>query len=86
MCSLVMILCSRDLLVMSLSTITIRTLNSSRLAVRGVGIGPAGPVLAGPLFLKVKTNFHFTELKQVINRSASVIFGLVRLIILCYNR
>ena len=40
---------------------------------RGVGIGPAGPVLAGPFYKK-----------QVINRSSSVIFGLV-LIILCYN-
>ena len=28
---------------------------------KGVGTGPAGPVLAGPLFLKVKTKFHFTK-------------------------
>ena len=51
----------------------------------GVGAGPAGPVLAGPLLFKVKINFHFCK-KQVINRSASVIFRLVRLIILLYNR
>ena len=51
---------------------------------RCVGIGPAGPVLAGPLFLKVKTKVPFYK-KQVINRSAGVIFGLVRLIILRYN-
>ena len=25
--------------------------------------GPVGQILAGPLFLKVKTNFHFTESK-----------------------
>ena len=30
---------------------------------RGVGIGLAGPVLAGPLFLKVKTKFQFTKSK-----------------------
>ena len=38
-------------------------------------------VLAGPVFLKVKMKFNFCK-KQVINKSASVIFGLVRLIIL----
>ena len=37
---------------------------------RGVGGGPAGPVLAGPLFIKVKTKFHFA--KSVINKSASI--------------
>ena len=50
----------------------------------GVGAGPAGPVLAGPLLFKVKIKFHFCK-KQVMNRSASVIFRLVRLIILLYN-
>ena len=49
---------------------------------KGVGTSSAGPVLAGPLFLKVKTKFHFTK-KQVINKSAKVIFGLV---ILQYSR
>ena len=51
----------------------------------GVGEGPAGPVLAGPLLFKVKIKFHFCK-KQVINRSATVIFRLVKLIILLYNR
>ena len=51
----------------------------------GVGAGPAGPVLAGPLLFMVKVKFHFCK-KQVVNRSASVIFRLVRLIILLYNR
>ena len=51
----------------------------------GVGAGPAGQVLAGPLLFKVKIKFHFCK-KQVINRNANVIFRLVRLIILLYNR
>ena len=42
---------------------------------------PTTPVLAGPVFLKVKIKYHFYK-KQAINKSASVIFGLVRLIIL----
>ena len=46
---------------------------------------PAALVLAGPVFLKVKMKFNFYK-KQVINKGASVIFGLVRLIILSYNR
>ena len=49
------------------------------------GSGPAAPVLAGSVFLKVKLNFNCYE-KQVINKSASVIFGFVRLIILSYNK
>ena len=51
----------------------------------GVGAGLAGPVLARPLLFKVKIKFHFCK-KQVMNRSASVILRLVRLIILLYNR
>ena len=51
----------------------------------GVGAGPAGQVLAGPLLFKVKIKCYFCK-KQVMNRSASVIFRLVRLIILLYNR
>ena len=42
----------------------------------GVGAGPAGQVLAGPLLFKVKIKFHFCK-KQVMNRSASVILGLL---------
>ena len=47
--------------------------------------GPAAPVLARPVFLKVKITFHFYK-KQVIKKSDSVIFGLTSLIILSYNR
>ena len=36
-------------------------------------------VVAGPLFLKVKTKFYF--ISQVISKSARGIFGLVKLII-----
>ena len=36
---------------------------------------PAAPVLAGPVFLKVKMKFNF-YIKQVINKIADVIFGL----------
>ena len=46
--------------------------------------GPAALVLAGPVFLKVKMKFNFYK-KQEINKSASVIVGLVRLIILSYS-
>ena len=42
----------------------------------GIGAGPAGPVLAGLLFFKVKAKFHFC-IKQVMNKSASVILGLL---------
>ena len=49
------------------------------------GTGLAAPVLAGPVFLKVKIKFHFYK-NRVISKSTSVIVGLVRLIILSYNR
>ena len=52
---------------------------------RAGGIGPAALVLAGPVFLKVKTKFHLCK-RQVINKSASVILGLIKAIILSYNR
>ena len=52
---------------------------------RAGGNCPAAPVLAGPFFLNVKIKCNFYK-KQVINKSACVIFGLVRLIILSYNR
>ena len=52
---------------------------------RAGGNGPAAPILAGPVFLKVKMKFKFYK-KQVTNKSASVIFGLVTLIILSYKR
>ena len=52
---------------------------------KAVANGPVGQVLAGPLFLKVKTKFHFYK-KQVINKSTRMIFGLVQLVILRYSR
>ena len=42
--------------------------------------GPAAPILAGPVLLKVKMKFSFYK-KQVLNKSAGVIFRLLRLII-----
>ena len=47
------------------------------------GSGPAVLGLAGPVFLKVKIKSYFYK-KQVISRSASVIFGHFRFIILSY--
>ena len=49
---------------------------------RAGGNDPAALVLAGPVFLKIKMNFHFLQ-KASNNKSASLIFGLVRL---SYNR
>ena len=50
-----------------------------------VANGPAGVVLAGPVFLKVKAKFHFLW-KQVINKSASLILNLLGLLrILCFD-
>ena len=47
--------------------------------------GPADPVLAEPVCLKVKINSIFTQ-KQIINEGANVIFGLVRLTVLNHSR
>ena len=33
-------------------------------SLKAVADGPVGQVLAGPLFVKVKTKFHFTKSKQ----------------------
>ena len=52
---------------------------------RASGIGAAAPVLAGAVFRKVKVKYYFYK-KQVIYKNACMIFGLVRLIILSYNR
>ena len=49
---------------------------------KAIADGLVGQVLARLLFLKVKTNFHFTELKQRINKSTRVVFGLVQLVLL----
>ena len=52
---------------------------------RASGIGPAAPVLAGPVFSQGKSKIPFLR-KASNKQSASVIFGLIRLIILSYNR
>ena len=52
---------------------------------RAGGIGPAAPVLAGPVFSQGKSKIPFLQ-KTSNKQSASVILGLIRLIILSYNR
>ena len=51
---------------------------------RAGGNSLAALALAGPVFLKVKIKVHFYK-KEVINKSAGLIFELVMLI-LSYNR
>ena len=48
------------------------------------GIGPATPALAGPVFSQGKTKIPFFQ-KANNKQSVSVIFRLIRLIILSYN-
>ena len=48
-------------------------------------IGPAAPVLARPVFHQGKSKIPFLQ-KASNKQSASVILGLIRLIILSYNR
>ena len=50
----------------------------------GTGTGPAG-LFGWTTTFKVKMKFHFCK-KQVINSSASVMLGLVRLVISLYNK
>ena len=62
---------------------------SSKLALYWLLTGPAEEVRLlrfwlDQFFSGVKMNFHF-YIKQVVNKSSSVIFGLVRLIILSYR-
>ena len=52
---------------------------------RARGIGPAAPVLARPVFSQSKSKIPFLQ-KASNEQSASVILGLIRLIILSYNR
>ena len=52
---------------------------------RADGSSPAAAVLARPDVLKIKLKFHFYK-TQIMSKSASVNFGLVRLIILSYDR
>ena len=52
---------------------------------RAGGIGPAAPVLAEPVFSLGKRKIPFLQ-KASNKQSTSVILGLIRLIILSYNR
>ena len=72
-------------LIHSMSKLVIAKVCVCMCVFRASGNGLAAPVLAGPAFLKVKMKFNFYK-KQVISKSASVIFRLVRLIILNYNK
>ena len=53
--------------------------------IRAGGIGPAAPVLAGPVFSQGKSKIPFLQ-KASNKQIASVILGLIRLIILSYNQ
>ena len=46
--------------------ITVKSCQSLSVGTLGksVGSGPAGPVLAGPLFIKVKTKFHLQKVSN----------------------
>ena len=55
------------------------------LSYRAGGIGPAAPILAGPVFSQGKNEIPFLQ-KANNKQSACVILGLIRLIILSYNR
>ena len=50
------------------------------------GIGPADPVLAGPVFSQGKSKIPFLQKASNKQSVSSVILGLIRLIILSYNR
>ena len=52
--------------------------------IRASGIGPAAPVLAGPVF-QDKIKILFSQ-KASNKQSASVILGIISLTILSYNR
>ena len=52
---------------------------------RAGGIDLAAPVLAGPVFSQAKSKIPFLQ-KASNKHSTSVILGLIRLIILSYNR
>ena len=52
---------------------------------RAGGIGLAAPVLAGPVFSQGESKIPFLQ-KASNKQSATVILGLIKLIILSYNR
>ena len=53
--------------------------------IRAGGIGPAAPVLAGPVFSQGKSKIPFLQ-KASNKQNANMILGLSRLIILSYTR
>ena len=57
----------------------------NRVIHRAGGISPAAPVLTGPVFSQGKNKILFLQ-KASNERSTSVILGLIKLIILSYNR
>ena len=59
------------------------SLHANRKTAKAVANGLVGQILAGPLFLKVKTN---SILQKASNKSTRVIFGLVHVVILWYSR
>ena len=62
------------------------SVNRRIVLLRTGGNSPAALLLAGSLFLRMELKFYFYK-KPGINKSAIVIFGLVRLIIiLSYSR
>ena len=58
---------------------------NSAICIRAGGISPAAPVLARPVFSQGKSKILFLQ-KASNKQSASVILGLIRFIILSYNR
>ena len=55
-----------------------------RIDFKACRIGPAAPVLAGPVFSQGKSKIPFLQ-KTSNKQSTSVILGLIRLITLSYN-
>ena len=74
-----------DFLAMQMYVCTCVNINGFVPITRAGEIGPAAPVLAGPVFSQGKSNIPFLQ-KASNKQSASVIWGLIRLIILSCNR
>ena len=61
--------------------LTIKGFQVLCLIFKAVADGPVGPVLAGPTFSQGKNKILFYA-RKIINKTAKVIFGLARLVIL----
>ena len=55
-------------------------INMTTMLSKAVASSPVGQVLAGPLFLKAKTKFHYTKASN--KQKYWVIFGLIQSVIL----